>query len=390
MAFFKSIPLSIWALTLAAFAIGTSEFVIMGLLLDISKSFHISVSQSGFLVSAYAMGVVIGGPIMTILTASFPRKATLIGLISIFVTGNIFCALAPSYELLLAGRLLTATCHGTFFGLASVAAAALMDNAHRTLGVALVLLGTTLANMLGVPIGTAEGFEWGWRSTFWSVSGLGLVAIIGLVLFLPKMHGNSKVTPLSEIQSLKNPLVLIPLVLSALVNGGLFVIFTYIEPLLVHVTKVPLSHVTYILLILGAGLPVGTLLGGKLGDKALLPSLSGLFPLLLCLVVLMHWTLTEEVLGVSVLFLWNLITFTIAPMLQVMVVNNAAHAPNLASTFNQSAFNFGNAVGAWSGGFALSHGLPYQNLPYLSFVYILTGMAFILLYRHLSRIKKQE
>ena len=346
MAFFKSIPLSIWALTLAAFAIGTSEFVIMGLLLDISKSFHISVSQSGFLVSAYAMGVVIGGPIMTILTASFPRKATLIGLISIFVTGNIFCALAPSYELLLAGRLLTATCHGTFFGLASVAAAALMDKAHRTLGVALVFLGTTLANMLGVPIGTAEGFEWGWRSTFWSVSGLGLVAIIGLVLFLPKMHGNSKVTPLSEIQSLKNPLVLIPLVLSALVNGGLFVIFTYIEPLLVHVTKVPLSHVTYILLILGAGLPVGTLLGGKLGDKALLPSLSGLFPLLLCLVVLMHWTLTEEVLGVSVLFLWNLITFTIAPMLQVMVVNNAAHAPNLASTFNQSAFNFGNAVGA--------------------------------------------
>ena len=374
------IHISVLALTLAAFAIGTSEFVIMGLLVDIAKELHVSVSKAGILVSAYAMGVVIGGPVMTLLTLKFPRKQTLIGLICLFVIGNILCALSPGYPFLLASRILTATCHGTFFGIASVVATQLVDSKHRTLAVALVFLGTTLANMLGVPIGTAEGFALGWRSTFWSIAALGSVAVIGLFLGLPNNLPPSQARAGHEFKVFQKPSVFIPLLLSALVNGGLFVVFTYITPLLMTVTHVPQHHITPILLILGAGLPIGTLLGGKLGDKALIPSLVFLFPILLVLLLGIHMFIPKEIPGVGVLFLWNMITFTIAPILQVMVVNNAAEAPNLASTFNQSAFNLGNAVGAWTGSILLAHRMNYIDLPLVSMFFIGTGWLLVLIY----------
>ena len=375
------IPISVLALTLAAFAIGTGEFVMMGLLVSIANDLRVSISDAGILVSAYALGVVVGSPLVTITTIPFQRKKTLIGLICLFVLGNILCALSTNYTALLLSRIVTACCHGTFFGIASVVATQLVDSRHKTLAVALVFLGTTLANMLGVPAGTAIGLALGWRVTFWIIAALGIVAVLGLSAFVPAnlSHKSAKVLP--ELKALKNPTVLIPLALSALVNGGLFVVFTYITPLLMNVAGFDEKNITYILFILGAGLPIGTILGGKLGDKALIKSLLFLFPCLLVLLLGIRIFVPYQMAGIAVLFLWNMVTFTIAPILQYMVVDNAAAAPNLASTFNQSAFNLGNAIGAWAGGLLVADHLGYINLPFLSMAFIFTGWVLVFIYR---------
>lgn len=396
MALTRPVKLALSALTLAAFAIGTSEFVIMGLLVDISNELRISIAQSGLLVTAYALGVVFGGPTVAVLTSRLPRKPTLIGLVTIFVFGNICCALSPNYHFLMISRIITAMCHGTYFGIATVAAVQLVDEKHRTQAVAWVFLGTTLANMLGVPLGTAEGNLWGWRSTFWSVAIIGLIAISALAKFLPTNLKQDNSTPLKEFASLKNPLVQIPLLLSALLNGGLFVVYTYIAPLLINITGLNEHGVTVVLLILGVGLPIGTIIGGKLGDKALIKSLFTLFPILIITLFGMHFLMSDAVPGITLMFFWSTVTFTIAPMLQVMVVNNAIAAPNLASTFNQSAFNLGNAFGAWVGSLLIAHHVNYDDLPFAGIVFIIAAIFFTVIYNRLEKrlihpnIKKQS
>lgn len=386
----RPVKLALSALTLAAFAIGTSEFVIMGLLVDIAKELKVSIAQSGLLVTAYALGVVIGGPVVAVLTSRLPRKATLIGLVAMFVTGNICCAVSPTYHLLMLSRILTAMCHGTYFGIATVVAVQLVDDKHRTQAVAWVFLGTTLANMLGVPLGTAEGNLWGWRSTFWSVAVIGLLAIAALVWLLPNSLKRDNSSPLKEFQSLKSPLVQIPLLLSTLLNGGLFVVYTYIAPLLINITGLSPHGVTLVLLILGIGLPIGTIIGGKLGDKALIKSLFTLFPVLIIALVIMHYVMPYAVANITVMFIWSTVTFTIAPMLQVMVVNNALGAPNLASTFNQSAFNLGNAFGAWVGSVLIRYHVSYDDLPFAGIIFIAAAILLVALYNRRIKLAKTE
>lgn len=390
MALSNTVKLALSALTLAAFAIGTSEFVIMGLLVDIAQELKVSIAQSGLLVTAYALGVVIGGPVVAVLTSRLPRKATLIGLVAMFVAGNICCAISPNYHLLMLSRILTAMCHGTYFGIATVVAVQLVDDKHRTQAVAWVFLGTTLANMLGVPLGTAEGNLWGWRATFWSVAIIGLIAIGGLVRLLPDNLKRDNSSPLKEFRSLRSPLVQIPLLLSALLNGGLFVVYTYIAPLLINITGLSPHGVTLVLLILGIGLPIGTVIGGKLGDKALIKSLFTLFPVLIVSLLAMHYVMPFAVANISVMFIWSTVTFTIAPMLQVMVVNNALGAPNLASTFNQSAFNLGNAFGAWVGSILIRYHVSYEDLPFAGIIFIAAAILFVALYNHRIKLAKAE
>lgn len=376
--------MSLFALTLAAFCIGTSEFVIMGLLVDISNNLHISIESGGLLITAYAMGVVVGGPLIAVLTSRLPRKPTLIGLVTFFVLGNVLCALADNYHMLLLARIATAACHGTYFGVATVVAVQLVDKQHRAQAVAWVFLGTTLANMLGVPLGTAEGFHWGWRSTFWSISLLGIISILALIIWLPRTLTTDNSNPADEFRVLKKSIVQIPLALSALLNCALFIVYTYIAPLLQQVTHLSNHGITIVLLILGFGLPIGTLLGGKLGDRNLIKSLLVIFPVIMLTLIIMHFIIAYKIPGIITLFVWSTLTFTIAPMLQLMVVNNAAGAPNLASTFNQSAFNLGNAVGSSLGSILLVHQVNLNELPLYAAILLLAAWGLVFVYRKIT------
>lgn len=380
----KTISLALGALTLAAFAIGTSEFVIMGLLVDIANDFNISAASAGLLVSAYALGVVFGGPLIAVLTSKWPRKPLLIGLVAVFALGNICCALAEDFRLLIAARILTAMCHGTYFGVATVAAVELVPKDYRAQAVAWVFMGTTLANMLGVPLGTAEGFHFGWRSTFWTVAGIGALAIIALIIWVPRGLPDDRGDPWKEFVVLKQPKVVIPLALSALLNGALFIVYTYIAPLLMQVTNLGEHGVTTVLLILGLGLPLGTFIGGRLGDYNLLGSLKILFPLIAVFLLLLHFTAQNEISGVAVMFCWTMLTFTVAPMLQLLVVDNAGNAPNLASTFNQSAFNVGNAAGAWGGSLLLKAHYHLTELPLFAIGILGTAWILVFIYGRIS------
>lgn len=385
MSFFRSVPIVILALTFAAFGISTGEFVVPGLLVEISKDFQIPVNQTGLLITAYALGVVIGGPIVAALTLKFDRKKTLIGLMSVFLIGNLMCALAPSYSILFVARIITALCPGAFFGLATVVATQLADESAKTQAVALVFIGTTLANMLGVPLGTALGYFFSWRAIFWLVSLISLLSIWGIWKKLPDtLTVEKQVRVLDEFKVFKKPLVLISFLLSALLNGGFFVLYTYITPLLTNVLSVPTKGVSLVLFLLGIALPIGTFIGGKLGDKNTIRSLMGLFGSLILLEIFLFLVIPNTTLGLVLLFFWNTLLFTTTPILQAMSIENAKEAPHLSSTFNQSAFNIGNAVAATVGSFALHNEMPMSFLPLLSIGFFSIGLLFVLIYRFLK------
>lgn len=362
------------ALTLATFGIGTGEYVIMGLLPELAAELHVSIPRAGFLVSAYALGVVVGGPVMAILTANAPRKPTLQGLLVLFIAGNAACALAPGYGFLLWARVLTALCHGTFFGVASVVASDLAPPEHRGRAIATVFMGITLANMLGVPAGTALGHAFGWRSTFWAVGGIGCAALLALTLLLPRTIPLRLHNPLTELRPLKQPRELVGLLLSMLTSASLFVVFTYIAPLLRDVTGVSSEHIPTVLFIMGVGLTLGSVLGGKLGDKNLIRSLLALMAVGTGVLILLRPALPHLVPAVAVLFVWSMCAFAINPMLQVLVVRQAGDTPSLASTFNQSAFNLGNALGAWMGGALLGAGAALIELPLAAALVLLAAL----------------
>ncbi|WP_145563572.1 MFS transporter [Yersinia aldovae] len=371
-------PLAIIALTIATFGIGTSEFVIMGLLPEVASDLSVSIPKTGMLVSVYAMGVVIGAPLLAIATARIPRKSTLLGLIVLFILGNILCALAETYNLLMMARIIAALCHGTFFGLASVVATDLVQPNRRARAIALVFMGVTLANVLGVPLGTAIGQAFGWRAAFWGVSKIGIVAIIAVVAWLPNNIPMKRISPKLEFKTLMQKKVQTALLLSVLTNTSLFTVFTYIAPLLRDVTQVSEHGVTVVLLILGVGLSIGSVLGGRLGDKNLVGSMTRLIAILIGILLALHYTIGFYLPAVLTLFIWSIVAFALCPMLQLLVVDQARNAPNLASTFNQSAFNLGNALGAWLGGSLLAFGVRLEQLPFAAMVVMAIALVTML------------
>ncbi|RZU37763.1 DHA1 family inner membrane transport protein [Streptomyces sp. BK022] len=350
-------PLALLALAVGAFGIGTTEFVMMGLLPDVADDLHISIPTAGHLVSAYALGVVIGAPLLAAVTARMSRRTVLIGLMAVFVAGNALSAFAPGYESLLAARFLSGLPHGAFFGVGAVVATGMVAPERKARSVSLMFLGLTVANVAGVPVATLMGQHMGWRATFLGVSAIGLAAIAALALLIPRDHTHATSAGLRhELAALKSLPVWLALGTTVAGFGALFAAYSYVTPMLTDSAGFAPASVTLLLALFGVGATAGNLLGGRLADHAMRGTLFGglaalgvvlaLFPLLMRA----EWS---AALGVALL---GMAAFVTGSPLQLMVMEKAAAAPSLASSANQAAFNLANAGGAWIGGLALAAG----------------------------------
>ncbi|ACI50427.1 major facilitator superfamily MFS_1 [Gluconacetobacter diazotrophicus PA1 5] len=371
-------PLPLLALALASFGIGTTEFVIMGLLPQLADNLGVSIPAAGQLVSGYALGVTVGAPIVAVATAPLRRKTALLVLMAMFIVGNFCCAVAPTYLLLMAARVMTAFCHGAFFGTAAIVAADLVPRNKRAQALSLVFAGLTLANVFGVPFGTALGQWAGWRATFWAVCAIGVVALLAIVVLVPGGDDHAPARVLAELRVLRRRQVLLTMLISTMCSASLFSVFTYITPLLQIRAGLSPQMVTVALLLFGAGITIGNLAGGRLADWVLLPSV--IMALVASIVVLVAFVETSHfaVASMATLFLWGIIVFALVPPLQYRVVQQAAEAPNMASTLNQGAFNLGNAVGAWIGGLVVSSPWSYGALPVVGAVLALAALLLVL------------
>jgi DHA1 family inner membrane transport protein len=322
--------------------------------------------------------VAFGAPPVAVATARLPRKTALLALMGVFVAGNLGCALAPTYSLLIVARIVTSLAHGAFFGIGSVTARDLAPPAKRTQAVAIMFAGLTLANVLGVPLGTALGQALGWRAPFWAVIVIGVLAAAALARFIPKGLAGSAQGIGAEFATLRHPRVLLPMGISALASVSMFSVITYITPLLEQVSGLTPHEAAGALLCFGLGLTIGNLAGGWFADRRLLATIIGAFVLATAVLGLFTVTCHWPVPAVVTLTLWGALAFALVSPLQSWVVIAASDAPNLASTLNQGAFNFGNATGAWAGGVALSAGLGYANLPWLGAAVALIALGLTL------------
>jgi DHA1 family inner membrane transport protein len=376
------LPLSLLVLALSAFAIGTTEFVIMGLLPNVAADLGVSIPGAGWLVTGYALGVAIGAPIMALATAKLPRKAALVWLMVIFIVGNMLCALSTGYSMLMIARVVTALCHGAFFGIGSVVAANLVAPNRRASAVAMMFTGLTLANVLGVPLGTALGQEAGWRSTFWAVTVIGVLALIGLMRFLPFKHDEEKLDMRAELAALKGAGIWLSLSMTVLFSASVFALFTYVAPLLGEVTGVSPRGVTWTLLLIGVGLTLGNVIGGKLADRNVQRTLLGVFLVMAVVSAILSWTSVALIPTEVTLLLWAVACFAAVPALQVNVMTFGKAAPNLISTLNIGAFNVGNALGAWIGGSVIAHGMGLTSVPLAAAVLaVLTLLVTLITFR---------
>lgn len=349
------------ALALSAFGIGTSEYVIMGLLPDLAQSFHVSIPKAGVLVTGYALSVTFASPIVALAIAHMERKKALLLLMGFFLLGNIACSVAPTYGLFLAARIVTALCHGAFFGTGSIVAMNVVPKEQRTQAVALMFSGLTLANVMGVPAGTALGQLWGWRSSFIALIPIGLAAAFAIYKLVPTQV--SEPMQLSrEFKTVLKPGVQLVLAMSTITSVSLFCVFTYITPILEDVSRISPTGVTWVLVVFGIGITLGILVGGKLADMhQMRVILFGLLSLVAVMLVLPFAEL-RPMTAVLAIALWGFVHFAATAPYQARIVEQAKGAPSLASTLNQGAFNLGNALGATAGGILLTRGLGYRWL----------------------------
>jgi DHA1 family inner membrane transport protein len=350
------------ALAVAAFGIGTSEFIIMGLLPNLAADFHVTIPKAGALVTGYALSVTIGAPLVALATAHLERKLALLLLMGVFTLGNLACAVAPTYELLFTARVLTALCHGAFFGIGSVVAANLVPRNQRSQAIALMFSGLTLANVLGVPSGTALGQALGWRAAFWAIVPIGLAAATAL-FFLVHSQAAGKSNLLHEFRVLRRPQVLLGMIMSTLTSASLFCVYTYVAPTLLTITRVSAHGVTLTLLIFGVGITIGNLAGGALSDWRPTAFLVGSLLALIGSLAALYFAEPYALPCIAMILVWGAIQFGAGAPLQSRVVDHASEAPNLAATLNQGAFNLGNATGATLGGVLITAGLGYRSLP---------------------------
>lgn len=386
----KRSTIALYALTLGAFAIGMTEFIIMGLLPEVAANLQVSIPMAGLLITGYALGVAIGAPFITIATHRLPRKALLLLLMMIFIAGNALAALAPNYTVLMVARILAALTHGSFFGVGSVIASQLVPKEKRAAAIAIMFTGLTLANILGVPIGTFFGQAYGWRSTFWLITVIGIIALIGIIVLVPKVKSASASLS-QELGVLRRPTVHVALLMTVFGFGGVFTAFTYIAPILVDITGFSPSSVSYILVLFGVGITLGNIYGGKLADRALLPSLLGI--LLLLAVVLALFSLTDQnkVTALITVFILGVAAFGTVPGLQLHMLNMAKEAPTLASTLNIAAFNLGNAMGAYVGGVVIEAGIGggLPAVPWVASLVTVIGILFTLWGSHQQKQKSR-
>jgi DHA1 family inner membrane transport protein len=370
-------PVALFVLALSSFAIGTTEFVIMGLLPEVSTDLAISIPQAGWLVTGYALAVAIGAPIMAISTSHLRQRTTLIFLMGLFILGNLLCTVAPNYWVLMIARVVTALCHGAFFGIGSVVAANLVTEDRKARALALMFTGLTLANVLGVPAGTAIGQAYGWRAPFWVVTLLGVASIAGLMLVLPKGEEARQRNLMREVSALRGSGLLLALLTTMSFSSAMFALFTYIAPLLRDVTGVSPDGVTWTLFLIGIGLTIGNLVGGKLADWRLDATLAGVFVAMALTAAVFTVTSRAVIPAEITLFIWAIATFAAVPALQISVVTFGKDAPNLVSTINIGAFNIGNALGAWVGGTVLNRGYSLSEVPIASAAMAVVGLVFV-------------
>ncbi|MCX4975080.1 MFS transporter [Streptomyces sp. NBC_00620] len=351
-------PLALLALAVGAFGIGTTEFVMMGLLPDVADDLHISIPSAGHLVSAYALGVVIGAPLLAAATARVSRRKVLIGLMLLFVAGNVLSAFAPDYHWLLAARFLSGLPHGAFFGVGAVVATNLVAPERKARSVSLMFLGLTVANVVGVPVATLMGQHMGWRSTFLGVSVIGLLAVVSLALLVPRDGTHGLAAGLrGELAALQSLPVWLALGTTVAGFGALFAAYSYITPMLTDAAGYADSSVTLLLALFGVGATAGNLLGGRLADRSMRGTLfGGLVSLAAVLALFPVLMATAWSAALAVVLLGTAAFVTSSPLL-LMVMEKASSAPSLASSANQAAFNLANAGGAWIGGLALAAGL---------------------------------
>ncbi|WP_405481695.1 MFS transporter [Streptomyces sp. NBC_00009] len=350
-------PLALLALAVGAFGIGTTEFVMMGLLPNVADDLHISIPSAGHLVSAYALGVVIGAPLLAALTARMPRRRVLVALMVLFVAGNAVSAAAPDYHLLMAARFVSGLPHGAFFGVGAVVATSLVAPERKARSVSLMFLGLTVANVIGVPIATLMGQQLGWRATFLAVSAIGLAAIAALLLLVPADHGHGESGGLrGELKALGSLPVWLSLGTTVAGFGALFAAYSYVTPMLTGTAGFAEASVTLLLALFGVGATAGNLLGGRLADRSLRGTLFGGLVSLGVVLALFPVLMRAEWSAAIAVVLLGMAAFITGSPLQLMVMEKASAAPSLASSANQAAFNLANAGGAWIGGLALAAG----------------------------------
>ncbi len=370
--------LPILALAVSAFAIGTTEFVVMGLLQQMAGDLGVSIPAAGMLVSGYAMGVVVGGPLLAMATARLPRKAVLLVLMSVFVLGNVLCALAPNYEVLMAARVIAALAHGSFFGAGAVVAGHIAAPGRAAQAISLMFAGLAIANILGVPLGTLLGQALGWRATFWAVAALGVLALAVMARYVPRLDAMPPPRLGEELRRVLKPQVLLALGMTVFGFGGVFAVFTYIDPILTHEAGMDEHAISRVLVLFGVGATIGTLLGGKLADHRLMRALAWMLATL-CVFFLVFASMMQSGVGAVIgVFLIGVFGFAANPGLQARSMQQAHDAPLLVSTLNQSAFNLGNAGGAWIGASLLSHHASYPQLSYAAAVITAAGIALTL------------
>ncbi|HEY1970770.1 MAG TPA: MFS transporter [Pseudonocardia sp.] len=354
-------PLGLIALALGGFGIGLTEFVIMGLLPEVAADFAVSEPVAGYLISGYALAVAIGGVGLTAAITRFDRKRVLMALMGLFILGNLLSALAPSYGLLMLGRVVAALCHGAFFGVGAVVAADLVAPNKRAGAIAMMFTGLTVANVLGVPLGTLLGQQLGWRSTFWAITAIGVVALAGIWFLVPDTPAPDGASLRGELQVFRRPQVWVSIVLTVLGFGGMFGGFTYIAFTLTKVSGFATSTVPWLLVLFGVGLFAGNVLGGRAADRALAPALLVILSLLTVVLVVFALTAHSKVATVISLLLMGGFGFATVPGLQLRIMGYAGEAPTMASGSNIAAFNLGNALGAWLGGLAIAAGFGFVS-----------------------------
>jgi DHA1 family inner membrane transport protein len=380
-------PLALYALTAGAFGIGVTEFVIMGLLLEVSSELGVTIAAAGLLISGYALGVVVGAPLLTALTARWPRKRVLIALMVIFVAGNAACALAPSYGLLMAARVLTALAHGSFFGVGSVVATSLVAQDKRASAIAILFTGLTVATVLGVPFGTWLGQQFGWRATFWAVTLAGLIALAIITVFVPRDSQEPGASDWrADLRIIGSRPVLLGLATTVLGYAGVFAVFTYIAPMLTRISGFPDAAVAPILFVFGGGLVIGNLLGGRLADRNLVATMFGTLAGLALVLGLMTFALHDRFAAILFVGLLGASAFaTVAPLQMWVLSKTEGAGQSLASSFNIAAFNLGNAIGAWAGGAAIEHGPGLGFVPLISALFPLMAIATAFVAKRASR-----
>ena len=354
-------PLALLALAIGAFGIGTTEFVIMGVLPQVAGDLGVSIPTAGHLISGYALGVVVGAPLLTALSVRLSRKTMLLGMMTAFTLGNLLSALAPGYGWLLAARVFTALQHGAFFGVGAVVAAGMVAPNRRARAISMMFLGLTLANVAGVPLGTLLGQHLGWRATFLAVAGIGLVALVAITALVPRQPVDAAAGVVGELRAFRRPQVWLALALATLGFGGVFACYSYIAPMMTQVAGYSPTAMTGLLVLFGVGATVGNVIGGRMADRALMPSLYVSLGGLAVVLALFTLTAHNQVTAAITLFLVGAISFLAVPTVQTRIMDKAVGAPTLAAAANHSAFNIANAGGAYLGGLVIDAGFGYTS-----------------------------